>query len=122
MSAPAAANTAAARAFVDGLARAGVRHACVTPGSRSTPLTVALAEQSAIRSWLHLDERASAFFALLLAGAEDAKYAAIAAEMAAAMPTARAELVPDAGHAAHLENAAYCARIITAFHGEGTGA
>lgn len=60
--------------------------------------------------------------ALLLAGAEDAKYAAIAAEMAAAMPSARARLVPGAGHAAHLENAAYCARIITAFPREGTGA
>lgn len=65
----AVANTRAARALVRGLARAGVRHVCITPGSRSTPLTVAFAEQSVVRPWLHLDERSSAFFALGLARA-----------------------------------------------------
>jgi len=64
-----AANEAAVEAFINALAAAGVQHACVTPGSRSTPLTVALARQSAIRPWLHLDERSSAFFALGLARA-----------------------------------------------------
>lgn len=85
MSVRAAANTAAARAFVDGLARAGVRHACVTPGSRSTPLTVALAEQSAIRPWLHLDERASAFFALGLARASGGPVALVCTSGTAAV-------------------------------------
>lgn len=56
---------------------------------------------------------------LLLAGAHDAKFAAIADEMAAAMPAARAHLVPGAGHAAHIEKAAYCVRTITAFLEEG---
>ncbi len=55
---------------------------------------------------------------LLLAGAKDAKFAAIVREMAA-MPNARAHLVPEAGHAAHIEKPAYCARTITAFLEEG---
>ncbi|MGH2634486.1 MAG: thiamine pyrophosphate-binding protein, partial [Tepidiformaceae bacterium] len=71
------ANDDAARAFVDGLAAAGVRHACVTPGSRSTPLTVALARQSFIKPWLHLDERSSAFFALGLARASEQPVAVV---------------------------------------------
>jgi 2-succinyl-6-hydroxy-2,4-cyclohexadiene-1-carboxylate synthase len=40
----------------------------------------------------------------LVAGAEDAKFTALAAELAAQLPDARAELVPGAGHAAHLES------------------
>lgn len=66
-----AANTLAARALVAGLAANGVRHACISPGSRSTPLTVAFAEQTVIRPWLHLDERSSAFFAMGLARARN---------------------------------------------------
>ncbi|MFN8503835.1 2-succinyl-6-hydroxy-2,4-cyclohexadiene-1-carboxylate synthase [Kouleothrix sp.] len=41
--------------------------------------------------------------ALLLAGALDGKYSAIARRMAGAMPRARLAIVPDAGHAIHLE-------------------
>ena len=56
---------------------------------------------------------------LLLVGAHDAKFAAIADDMAAAMPSARALRVPNAGHAAHIEKPAYCVRTITAFLREG---
>jgi len=42
------ANTALASAFVEELARGGLRHAVVSPGSRSTPLAVALWRQSEI--------------------------------------------------------------------------
>lgn len=59
----------AARTLVAALIAAGVRHVCITPGSRSTPLTIAFARAEGIRCWLHLDERSSSFFALGLAKA-----------------------------------------------------
>ncbi|PFG74723.1 2-succinyl-5-enolpyruvyl-6-hydroxy-3-cyclohexene-1-carboxylic-acid synthase [Tepidiforma thermophila] len=60
-------NTAAARALIGGLAASGVRHAVVTPGSRSTPLVFALADQCVITPYLVIDERSAGFFALGLA-------------------------------------------------------
>jgi len=49
------------------LVRCGVTHAVVSPGSRSTPLTMALARHAAIEAVPVLDERSAAFFALGLA-------------------------------------------------------
>lgn len=57
------------RAIVEELVRSGVRHAVVCPGSRSTPIALALAAQDGLRTWSIVDERSAAFFALGLARA-----------------------------------------------------
>src|SRR5215470_9871029 len=57
-------NTALASAFVEELARGGLRRAVVSPGSRSTPLAVALWRQSEIEVTVIVDERSAGFFAL----------------------------------------------------------
>ncbi len=56
-------------AFLNGLASHGMEHACVSPGSRSTPLALALWRDPRVSVHVHLDERSSGFFALGLAKA-----------------------------------------------------
>ncbi|MBI4299683.1 MAG: 2-succinyl-5-enolpyruvyl-6-hydroxy-3-cyclohexene-1-carboxylic-acid synthase [Chloroflexi bacterium] len=60
-------NYAFASAFVDELARSGLRHVCICPGSRSSPLTISFSRHPGIKTWMHLDERSSSFFALGMA-------------------------------------------------------
>jgi 2-succinyl-5-enolpyruvyl-6-hydroxy-3-cyclohexene-1-carboxylate synthase len=57
------------RAFVDELARCGMRAACTSPGSRSAPLALTLAREGRLRCYSHIDERCAGFFAVGLAKA-----------------------------------------------------
>ncbi|MDU5542564.1 thiamine pyrophosphate-binding protein [Varibaculum cambriense] len=78
--------TSLARLVVSELVRAGVRDFVICPGSRSAPLTYALAaleQAGVVRTHVRLDERSAAFFALGLAKSgiykgEDASYNPVA--------------------------------------------
>ncbi|NMF83993.1 2-succinyl-5-enolpyruvyl-6-hydroxy-3-cyclohexene-1-carboxylic-acid synthase [Nodosilinea sp. P-1105] len=57
-------NTLWASVLAETLARLGMQTVVISPGSRSTPLTVALASHPRLESLPILDERSAAFFAL----------------------------------------------------------
>ena len=76
-------------AFVDELARCGMRDACTSPGSRCTPLVLTLARDERLRCHSHVDERCSGFFAVGLA-----KASALPVAITCTSGTAVAEMLP----------------------------
>jgi 2-succinyl-5-enolpyruvyl-6-hydroxy-3-cyclohexene-1-carboxylate synthase len=77
------------RAFADELARCGMTDACTSPGSRCSPLVLALAAEERLRCHSHIDERCSGFFALGMAKASGRAIAVVCTS-----GTAAANLLP----------------------------
>ena len=53
--------------IMDVLYKNGLRHVCISPGSRNTPLTLAFLNHKNINCYSHLDERSAGFFGLGIA-------------------------------------------------------
>jgi len=66
-----------AEVILETLARHGIRHICIAPGSRSTPLTLAAAQNNAFIHHTHFDERGLGHLALGLAKASQQPVAVI---------------------------------------------
>ena len=88
-------NTALASAFVEELSRCGLRQAVIAPGSRSTPLALALWRETAVAAAVIVDERSAGYFALGAAQASGVPVAVLSTS-----GTAAANLHPAACEAA----------------------
>jgi 2-succinyl-5-enolpyruvyl-6-hydroxy-3-cyclohexene-1-carboxylate synthase len=77
-------NTLYSQTLVDELARSGLQHVVIAPGSRNTPLVLAFADHPRVRVWSVLDERSAAFMALGLALATDTPVAMLCTSGSAA--------------------------------------
>ena len=63
--------------LVETLFQEGVRNVCIAPGSRSTPLVMAVATHEGFQTHVYVDERALCFFALGLVQANNQPVAII---------------------------------------------
>ena len=70
--------------LMDGLASAGLTQVVISPGSRSTPLTLVCERHQALTTYIQIDERCAAFFALGLAREQNQPVAVIATSGSAA--------------------------------------
>ena len=53
--------------FIDELVKSGVSDVVISPGSRSTPLSMLMVENPRIKTWIQIDERSAGYFALGIA-------------------------------------------------------
>ncbi|VAX05550.1 2-succinyl-5-enolpyruvyl-6-hydroxy-3-cyclohexene-1-carboxylic-acid synthase [hydrothermal vent metagenome] len=73
-----------AQMLVNGMVAGGLQQVVMSPGSRSTPLVLACERHPALKTWIQIDERCAAFFALGLARRESRAVALIATSGSAA--------------------------------------
>lgn len=84
-----------AELIIEELVRNGVKHVCIAPGSRSTPLTLAASEHALLSIHTHFDERGLGFLALGLAKSSHEPVAVIVTS-----GTAVANLLPSVAESA----------------------
>lgn len=60
-------NIAWSQSIANLFAKKNIKYACISPGSRNTPLTLALIKEKSIKCISHIDERSSGFFSLGIA-------------------------------------------------------